>query len=97
MTQRRRGLTPPFALSEGEHRRIEATKGAEQEEERCISRGGIDGGRDVGDVDACGGAGCGVDLVVTCPFNPPKKEESANALHTPEKPRPAAPWGNWGI
>lgn len=61
-----RGCAAPGAVAEGEHRGLEVAQGAEEEEERCVGCGGVDGGGDVGDGDVRGGAGGGGELVVAC-------------------------------
>lgn len=59
VAQRGRGVAAPGAVAEGEHGGVEVAEGAEEEEERSVRCGGVDGRGNVGDGDAGGGAVCG--------------------------------------
>jgi len=56
VAQRGRGIAAPGAVAEGEHRGVEVAEGAEEEEERGVGCGGVDGRGHVRDGDAGGGA-----------------------------------------
>lgn len=59
VAQRGRRIAAPGAVAEGEHGGVEVAEGAEEEEERGVGCGGVDGRGDVRDGDAGEGAVCG--------------------------------------
>ena len=64
MPEGRGGCAFPGFLAQGYEWGGEVAEGAEEEEERGVGGGGVDGGGHVGDVDGTGGARGDVDLVV---------------------------------
>lgn len=66
MPKRRRRCTPPLPLPRGQHTRVEAPQRPNDQEDRRIGRGIVDGRGDVAHSDRwlSGRAGVHVDLVV---------------------------------
>lgn len=64
VAERGGGVAAPGAAAEGEQGGVEVAEAAEEEEERGVGCGGVDGGGDVGDGDAGEGAVGGGELVV---------------------------------
>lgn len=65
MTQRWRTFPLEIPFPQIHDRRAEIPKRAKHEEERCVSRGCVDGGGDIRDADVGGGAVWDVALVVS--------------------------------